>query len=239
MRRRSTSNAPGYLDRGSQCPVSPSDCRTAYISAWLVRVAYLSADFRIIRWRRSMADLFERMIARASRSLGYRSARTTGSDTRRPARQSASISSTTFGSKATTRRAGSSGSWRSILLVDVARHTQEARLGILAHGRRRFRSTGSVSAWTSGAGFPRLRPRRSHDLPFDEQTCSTERIVHVPDLYFPPTFDAADPANTPAVRKRGCRKRLRVLLLQQHYKITPMFDVWMRLLRRSTDRCCG
>ena len=78
-------------------------------------------------------------------------------------------------------------------------------------------------------------------VPLDQQPFYSEKIVHLPDSYQANDRKRAIvAARADAARSRAAGDGFVFCCFNNSYKISrPVFDVWMRLLRRSPAACCG
>jgi protein O-GlcNAc transferase len=118
------------------------------------------------------------------------------------------------------------------IAVDLKGHTKDARPGILSHRPAPIAATFLGFPGTIGADFIDYIIADAVAAPFAQERFYAEKIVHLPDCYFP----------NPATRQMTARtlQRDEVALPNQgfvfccfnnNYKITaPVFRVWMRLL---------
>jgi predicted O-linked N-acetylglucosamine transferase (SPINDLY family) len=120
------------------------------------------------------------------------------------------------------------------IVVKVAPHTEGSRLGILAHRPAPVQVSG-CSAWPSGADFLDYVLADPQALPFDQQPHFSERIVHVPDSYFPQDTTQPIAAHGPSRTEAGLPEKGFVFCsFNNGYKLNPrVFDLWMRLLKRN------
>jgi protein O-GlcNAc transferase len=118
------------------------------------------------------------------------------------------------------------------IAVDLTGHTQDGRLGILAHRPAPVQVSYLGYPGTTGAGFVDYVIADPTVLPLDQQPFFTERIVHLPDCYQANDSKRAIAARTPTRREAGLPDQGFVFCcFNNNYKITPpIFDIWMRLL---------
>jgi protein O-GlcNAc transferase len=119
------------------------------------------------------------------------------------------------------------------IAVDLSGHTQDARLGILAHRPAPVQVTYLGYAGTTGAGFIDYVIADKTVLPLDQQPFYSERIVHLPDCFLVNDATRKIAARTPTRREAGLPDEGFVFCsFNNNNKITqPVFEVWMRLLR--------
>ena len=118
------------------------------------------------------------------------------------------------------------------IVVDLAGHTEYARLGILQYRPAPVRASYLVYPGTVGADFLDYIIADRIVLPFDQQPFYAEKIVHLPDCYQVNDRErviAKSSASRPAA---GLPQEGFVFCcFNNNYKIgRPVFDVWMRLL---------
>jgi predicted O-linked N-acetylglucosamine transferase (SPINDLY family) len=119
------------------------------------------------------------------------------------------------------------------IAVDLGGHTQDSRLGILAHRPAPVQVTYLGFAGTTGADFIDYVIADKTVLPFDQQPFYTERIVHLPECYQVNDSTRRIADRTPTRHEAGLPEEGFVFCcFNNNFKITlPVFDVWMRLLR--------
>jgi predicted O-linked N-acetylglucosamine transferase (SPINDLY family) len=119
------------------------------------------------------------------------------------------------------------------IAIDLSGHTENARLGILAHRPAPVQVSYLGYASTTGASFIDYVIADEIVLPFDQQPFYTEKIVHLPDCFL--VNDATKPISSsiPTRRDAGLPDDGFVFCsFNNTFKITPsIFDVWMRLLK--------
>jgi predicted O-linked N-acetylglucosamine transferase (SPINDLY family) len=118
------------------------------------------------------------------------------------------------------------------IAVDLTGHTQDGRLGILAHRPAPVQVSYLGYPGTTGADFIDYVIADPTVLPRDHQPYFTERIVHLPDCYQANDSTRTIAARTPTRREAGLPDEGFVFCcFNNNYKITrPIFDIWMRLL---------
>ena len=119
------------------------------------------------------------------------------------------------------------------IAVDLGGHTQDARLGILAHRPAPVQVSYLGYAGTTGAGFIDYVIADQTVLPLDQQPFYTERIVHLPDCFLVNDSTRKIAARTPTRREASLPEEGFVFCsFNNNNKITqPVFEAWMRLLR--------
>jgi predicted O-linked N-acetylglucosamine transferase (SPINDLY family) len=118
------------------------------------------------------------------------------------------------------------------IAVDLMGYTQRARPGVFARRAAPIQVGYLGYQGTSGAEYMDYVIADPVVLPFDQQACYTEKIVHLPDCYM--VNDASRP-----ISSQACEREQEGLpgtgfvfcCFNQSYKISPaVFDIWMRLL---------
>lgn len=197
-----------------------------------IRLAYLSADFRDHPVAQALAELMERHDRSRFEIIGLSIGHDDGSSLRGRIVKSFDR----FHDLRAMTDTEASQLIRELetdILVKVAPHTEDSRLGILAHRPAPIQVNG-FCAWTSGADFVDYVLADPRALPFTEQRFVTEQIVHLPDSYFPPGSPQEIAAVTATRANYGLPEKGFVFCsFNQSYKLNPqIFDVWMRLLER-------
>jgi protein O-GlcNAc transferase len=197
-----------------------------------IRIGYLSADFRNHPVAHGIVELLEHHDHSRFESVGLSINPDDGSDIR--ARLVRTFDQ--FHDIGTTSDIEAARLIRELgidVLVKVAPHTDGSRLGILAHRPAPIQVSG-MSAWTSGADFIDYVIADRYTLPFDEQCFYSEKIVHLPNSYFPSDSTQTIAANTMTRAEANLPENAFVFCsFNRSYKLNPqMFDVWMRLLKR-------
>jgi predicted O-linked N-acetylglucosamine transferase (SPINDLY family) len=118
------------------------------------------------------------------------------------------------------------------IAVDLTGHTQEGRLGILAHRPAPVQVSYLGYPGTTGAGFIDYVIADQTILPLDAQRFYTEKIVRLPDCYQANDSTRRIAARTPTRGEAGLPDEGFVFCsFNNNYKIRPpIFDIWMRLL---------
>jgi len=119
------------------------------------------------------------------------------------------------------------------IAVDLTGHTHGSRLGILAHRPAPIQVSYMGYPGTIGADFIDYVIVDSIVLPFDQQPYWAEKIVHLPDSYWVIDSNMHISSRLLVRGAVGLPDRAFVFCcFNNNYKITaPVFDVWMRLLR--------
>ena len=118
------------------------------------------------------------------------------------------------------------------IVVDLAGHTENSRMGILAHRPAPIQVSYFGYPGTSGAEFIDYIMADSFVVPESEQPYFSERVIRLPGCY--QINDRQRAIATPAPSRADCGLPCDGMVFcsfNNSYKITPtMFDVWMRLL---------
>jgi protein O-GlcNAc transferase len=118
------------------------------------------------------------------------------------------------------------------IAVDLTGHTRDCRLGILSSRPAPVQASYLGYPGTTGADFIDYVIADPIILPFDQQPHYTERIVHLPESYQVNDSKRFIAPGTPT--RQACRLPEGAFVFccfNNNYKITPdIFDVWMRLL---------
>lgn len=120
------------------------------------------------------------------------------------------------------------------ILIDRKGYTFGHRLGILARRPAPIQVNYLAFGGTMGVDFIDYAVVDEFVVPPDQQQYYTERLVYLPDTYQPNSFRPVSEI-TPSRTECGLPENAFVFCcFNQTYKITPaVFDVWMRILRRS------
>lgn len=119
------------------------------------------------------------------------------------------------------------------IAVDLKGHTEHARPGILASRPAPVQVSYLGYPGTTALDFIDYVVADPVVLPFDQQSCFTEKIVHLPECYQPNDSRKAIAPQTPSRSELGLPEQGVVFCcFNQSYKITrEFFDAWMRLLQ--------
>ena len=217
-------------------PVRPEPLRTAAVrrrGGWSgrIRLAYLSCDFQNHAMPYLTADLFDLHDRARFEVIACSFGRDDGSAMRarlvKAFDRFLDVQSTSDREIAEMLR-----DLEIDIAVDLKGHTKDARPGILSHRPAPIAATFLGFPGTIGADFIDYIIADAVVAPFTQERFYGEKIVHLPDCYFP----------NPATRQMTARTPLRdEVALPNHgfvfccfnnnYKITaPVFGVWMRLL---------
>jgi protein O-GlcNAc transferase len=123
------------------------------------------------------------------------------------------------------------------IAVDLKGYTEKARPGILAYRPAPIQVSYLGYTATMGADFIDYILADKIVLPLDQQPHYSEKIVHLPDSYWPNDSKRQVAEETPQRRALGLPEKGFVLCcFNNTYKVTPdIFDRWMRLLRGVED----
>jgi predicted O-linked N-acetylglucosamine transferase (SPINDLY family) len=118
------------------------------------------------------------------------------------------------------------------IVVDLKGHTKDARPGILSHRPAPIAATFLGFPGTIGADFIDYIVADAVAAPFTQERFYAEKIVHLPDCYFPNPATRQMTARTPQRDEVALPNQGFVFCcFNNNYKITaPVFNVWMRLL---------
>jgi protein O-GlcNAc transferase len=197
-----------------------------------IRVAYLSADFKMHPTAYLMAELFELHDRSRFEILGVSFGRDDRSDIR--ARIVKGFDEFHDVQARSDRDVARLLSDRQVdIAVDLSGYSGDCRPRILAHRPAPIQVNYLVFPATTGAQFMDYVIADPIVLPFEQQPFFTEKIVHLPDCYQVNDSKRAISAGTPAREQAALpAKGFVFCCFNKNYKITPpMFDIWMRLLR--------
>jgi predicted O-linked N-acetylglucosamine transferase (SPINDLY family) len=198
-----------------------------------VRIAYLSADFCRHPVASLIVELFERHDRTHFEVLGV----SFGADDQSEMRFRLAKSFDQFHDirlKADRDAAVLLNQLEVDIAVDLTGYTQDARTNIFAHRPAPIQINYLGYPGTTGAKFIDYVIGDEIVLPFDQQACFTEKIVHLPDCFM--VNDSTRPIS-PEIASRaqaGLPEQGFVFCcFNQSYKISrSMFQIWMRLLAR-------
>jgi protein O-GlcNAc transferase len=197
-----------------------------------IRVAYLSADFKMHPTAYLAAELFELHDRSRFEILGVSFSRDDGSDIR--ARLLKGFDQFHDVQAKSDREVTTLLSERQVdIAVDLSGFTKDSRPRILSSRPALIQVNYLVFPATMGAGYMDYILADPIVLPFDQQPFFTERIVHLPDCYQVNDSKRAISAQTPTREQAGLPVQGFIFCcFNKNYKIKPpIFDVWMRLLR--------
>jgi predicted O-linked N-acetylglucosamine transferase (SPINDLY family) len=198
-----------------------------------IRVAYLSADFRIHPVAYLIAGLIERHDRGRFEVVGV----SFGPDDASAMRARLVAAFDQFHDVRSMSDFAAAKLLREIeidIAVDLNGYTRGARPQILAHRPAPIQVSYLGYPGTMGAGFIDYVIADPIVLPFDRQPFYTEKIVHLPECYQVNDSKRKIGERTPTRGEAGLPDEGFVFCgFNNNYKITaPVFDVWMRLLRR-------
>lgn len=119
------------------------------------------------------------------------------------------------------------------IAIDLLGHTRGSRPEILAHRPAPIQVNYLGYPGTMGAAFIDYVIADPIVLPFDQQCCYTETIVHLPECYQVNDAKRTIADHTPSRSEAGLPEQGFVFCsFNNTFKINPpVFDIWMRLLR--------
>jgi protein O-GlcNAc transferase len=122
------------------------------------------------------------------------------------------------------------------IAVDLMGHTRDGRPGILAGRPAPIQVSYIGYPGTTGADFIDYVIADPIILPFDQQPHYTERIVHLPDSYMVTDSKRAVPSSAPTRQECALPEDAFVFCcFNSNFKITQeMFETWMRLLAANS-----
>ena len=197
-----------------------------------IRIAYLSADFRIHATAFLMAGLFEHHDHTRFEVHGVSYGIDENSDMRRRLE-------TAFHEFHNVREKSDAAIAQMLrdreidIAIDLNGHTQESRFGILAFRPAPIAVNYLGYPGSMGAPFIDYVLADATVAPFEHQPYFTERIVHLPGSYQVNDNRRPIAENAPSRAEAGLPEQGFVFCsFNNNWKITPdVFDVWMRLLR--------
>lgn len=201
-----------------------------------IRIAYLSADFHAHATAFLTAGLFEFHDSAKFETIGL----SYGARTHGPMRERLTRAFDRFHD---VRAMGDLEVARFLraqevdIAIDLKGHTRDARPEILAHRPAPIQVSYLGYPGTMGADFIDYILADPVVLPFDQQPCYTEKIVHLPECYQVNDASRKIGERAPSRREAGLPDRGFVFCcFNNNLKIAaPVFDVWMRLLRDVED----
>jgi protein O-GlcNAc transferase len=198
-----------------------------------LRIAYLSGDFRLHAVAFLVAELFERHDRSRFEVIGISCGPDDGSDMR--SRLAGAFDRFIDVRTKSDREVAQLLHALGIdIAIDLAGYTQHGRPGALAMRPAPIQVSYLGFPATTGADFIDYIIADAIVLPFDQQSCYSERIVHLPDTYQVNDSRRAIAARTPSREELGLPAQGVVFCsFNNTWKIAPpVFDVWMRLLHR-------
>jgi protein O-GlcNAc transferase len=198
-----------------------------------IRLAYLSADFRLHPVASLIAELLESHDRTRFEILGFSFGKDDGSAMR--TRLISALDQFHDVRSSSDREAAELIRDLDVdIAVDITGYTHDARPGILSYR--------PAPIQVSYLGFPATTGSPCVDyviadktvLPFDKQPFYTEKIVHLPDCYMA-TDSTRQIAESTSRREAGLPEHGFVFCcFNSSYKITaPIFKIWMRLLQAT------
>lgn len=196
-----------------------------------IRVAYLSADFRQHPVANQLAGLIERHDRSRFEAIAVSFGRDDGSDVR--ARLVAGFDR--FEDVSCVGDHDVALRLRELqvhIAVDLMGHTLGARPGILAHRPVPVSASFLGFPGTTGADFIDYVIADEAVLPFDQAANYTEKIVHLPECFFPSDPKKQAAPQLPSRVEAGLPEQGFVFCcFNNSYKFSaPVFAAWMRLL---------
>jgi protein O-GlcNAc transferase len=198
-----------------------------------LRVAYLSADFRVHAVAMLIAELFELHDRSRFEVLAISFGPDDGSQMRSRIVQSVDQFHD-VSARNDLESAKLINELEVDIVVDLMGHTRHARIGILAPRPAPIQTSYLGYPGTTGADFIDYVIADPIVLPFADQPFYSERIVHVPDCYQVNDSRRAIASQVPTRRQAGLPEQAFVFCcFNNSFKITAeVFEVWMRLLRQ-------
>jgi protein O-GlcNAc transferase len=198
-----------------------------------LRVAYLSADFRVHAVATLIAELFELHDRARFEVLAISFGPDDGSQMRSRIVQSVDQFHD-VSAHGDLEIAKLIKDLEVDIAVDLMGHTRHARIGILAPRPAPVQTSYLGYPGTTGADFIDYVIADPIVLPFADQPFYSERIVHVPDCYQVNDRRRAIASQVPTRWQAGLPEQAFVFCcFNNSFKITAeVFEVWMRLLRQ-------
>lgn len=196
-----------------------------------IRLAYLSADFRVHATAFLITELFERHDRSRFEVVGVSFGADDGSEIRN--RLVRSFDAFHDVRARSDREIGALLREHEVdIAIDLKGFTQESRPEILAHRPAPIQVGYLGYPGTMGADFLDYVLADRVALPFDQQAFYAEKIVQLPDCYQVNDSQRVIAAETPSRQAAGLPEDGFVFCcFNNNYKIRrPFFDVWMRLL---------
>ena len=200
-----------------------------------LRIAYISADFRVHPMAVLISELFELHDRTRFEVFGI----STGVDDRSEMRARIARAFDSF----LDVRYRSDRDIAQLLkelqvdiAIDLTTLTRDGRLAVLASRPAPVQVSYLGYQGTTGADFIDYFIADPIVLPFDQQPYYTERIVHLPNSYLVNDSKRVIPSGTPTRQECGLPEEAFVFCcFNNNYKITwEIFDVWMRLLAANS-----
>ncbi len=198
-----------------------------------IRVAYLSADFSGHIVASLIADLIERHDASLFEITAL-SFGTAASDGFRARIAAASGRFVDVRDRSDRQVAALLRSLEIDIAVDLNGYTRHGRTGILAFRPAPIQVNYLGYPGSSGTGYIDYIIADRVVIPPEAASFYSEAVIHLPDTYLPCDSTRREAGRTPSRAEAGLPADGFVFCcFNKHFKITPpVFDVWMRLLRR-------
>ena len=198
-----------------------------------LRIAYLSADFRV----HAVAMLIAELLELHDRTRFEVVAISFGADESSEMRSRIMKSVDQFlevNAKTDSEIARIINNLEVDIAIDLMGHTRHARIGILASHPAPIQASYLGYPGTTGAHFIDYLIADPIVLPFADQPFYSEKIVHLPDCYQVNDRQRRIAARVPSRRELGLPDQAFVFCcFNNSFKSTAeVFEVWMRLLRR-------
>ena len=216
-------------------PAAPERPKPARQHRERLRIAYLSADFRDHPTGRQTAELFERHDRSRFETFGF--CLKSGEDS--PLRQRLKKAFDHFLELGT-----QSDEKIAEALVDAGIDIAVDMSGYILHGRTRVLASRPAPVAVNYFGYPGTLGASYIDyiladpyvIPTGSESSYTERVVRLPDCYFPTDTVRGEP---PVISREEAglpQAGFVFACFNNSYKFTPdMFDIWMHLLREVDD----
>jgi protein O-GlcNAc transferase len=197
-----------------------------------IRLAYLSADFRIHPVAFLIAELLEKHDRSRFEILGFSFGK--GDDSAMRDRLIGAVDQFHDVRSSSDREAAELIRDANVdIAVDITGYTHDARPGILSFRPAPVQVNYLGFPATTGSPFVDYIIADKTVLPLDEARFYTEKIVHLPDCYMPTDSTRQIADHTPSRLEAGLPEQGFVFCcFNSTYKITaPLFKIWMRLLQ--------
>ncbi len=197
-----------------------------------IKLAYLSGDFRRHPVGFGIVELLERHDRTRFEVIGISYGPDDGSETR--GRIAAAVDQFYDVRERADRDVAALLSELAVdIVIDLAGHTENSRMGILAHRPAPIQLIYYGYAGTTGADFVDYVLADQVALPPDQQPFFAEKIVELPDTFFANDSTRAIASARPSREQLGLPDEAFVFCcFNNGWKINrPVFDVWARLLR--------
>ena len=196
------------------------------------RLAYLSYDLRAHPVGYQLAPLLERHDRSRFEVIGISTGPDDGSDIRRRIQAACDQ----FHRADYADPAGTAALMRALevdVAIELGGFTEGAALNVLAHRPAPLQVSWLGYAGTTGADFIDAILADAIAVPASQQAFYSEKIVHLPDSFFP-MDDTRAIGSPPSRAETGLPEDAFVFCaFNNNFKITaPVFDIWMRLLQQ-------